>query len=101
MDENNQDLITLDELDDDPALTVSGRNFFGWGTEIRFFDVHFAYKNFWRRKREVPYNLIKSVKSKGGKIYIKVAGRVLPIVFAVPTDAGGICNEIKKIAGVK
>ena len=92
--------VTLDELDDEPVLTVYGRNFFGWGAEFRFFDIHMEYKNLFGRKRHVPYDQIKGVRCSGGKIYISVSGRRMPLVFAVRDDIAAVCAEIKKVAGV-
>ena len=100
-DENGLEADTLDELDDEPVLVVAGRNFFGWPKDFRFFNVHLEYKNFWGRKREIPYNMIKNISHSGGKIYIKISDRILPVVFAVRGDIDGICQEIKKIVGVK
>ncbi len=92
---------TLDELDGQPALIVQGRNFIGWGAEFRFFDVHMEYKNLFGRKRQVPYDQIKSVKCSGGKIYIKAAGRFSPLILALRGDIAAACAEIKRVVGTE
>lgn len=100
-DEREYDLTTLDELDTDPVLTVAGRNFLGWPQEFSFFDVHFSYKNLFGKKREVPYNLVESVSCRGGKIYIKIRGKMLPVVFALREGIEIVCDEIRKVTGMK
>lgn len=100
-DEREEDLTALDELDTEPVLTVAGRNFLGWPQEFRFFEVHFSYKNLFGKKREVPYNLVESVSCRGGKIYIKVRGKMLPVVFALREGIEIVCEEIRKVAGIR
>jgi|SRR3989339_2189317 len=91
--------VTLDILDAEPVLEVVSKNILGFKKPFKFFNAHFEYKNFFRKKRKVYYNLIEKIYRAKNKIKIKLYGKMFVITLCNVDNIEDNFVKLKKLTG--
>ena len=91
--------VSLDVLDTELILEVTSKNVLGFKKLFKFFNTHFEYKNFFRRKRKIYYNWIEKIYYAKNKIKIKLYGKMFAITLCGVENPGGNYEKLKKLTG--